>query len=169
MPPSQQPNNPYASAAGAYGNNAQKHAVDPREMEARVLLKAAQFMQDLQNEWSNAASDDIADILKYNRSIWMMFFDNAMENPDNLYPDDLRANIASLSNFIFKRETDILVNPAREKLDILININRNIAEGLMKGVKAAPITPASPAPANTASDAQTKTPPVGGGGTDTSA
>ena len=45
MPSPNQPrnNNPYASAAGAYGNNAQKTTNDPRELEARVLLKSAQF------------------------------------------------------------------------------------------------------------------------------
>ena len=142
MPPlNQQPNkNPYASAAGAYGNNAQKNASDPRELEARVLLKAAQYLQDIQTDIENISSDDLADILKYNRSIWVMFLDNVTENEGGAYPDDLRANIASLANFIFKREIDVLAKPDKKKLDVLISINRNIAEGLMKGVKTAPIT-----------------------------
>ena len=73
MQPNQSNKNPYASAAGAYGNNAQKHAGDPRELEARVLLKSAGFLTDLQADWGNHTSDDIASILKYNRSIWLMF------------------------------------------------------------------------------------------------
>ncbi len=176
MPPSQQPNNPYASAAGAYGNNAQKHAADPRELEARVLLKSAQFLQDVQNEWGNVSSDDLASILKYNRSIWVMFYDTAVENEGGIYPEDLRNNIANLSNFIFKREMEILAKPEREKLDILININRNIADGLMKGVKLAPMAPASTNPeqqdagsaSSSSQNPDTKMPPTGGG-TDTSA
>lgn len=155
MPPSQQPNNPYASAAGAYGTNAQKNATDPRELEARVLLKSAQFMQDIQNDLANVNSDDLASILKYNRSIWMMFYDTAVENEGGVYPADLRNNIANLSQFIFKRELDILAKPEKGKMDILISINRNIAEGLMKGVKAAPLAPA-PAPAASTAQA-TKT------------
>lgn len=140
MPPlNQQPNNPYASAAGAYGNNAQKNASDPRELEARVLLKSAQYLQDLQSDLENVSSEDLESILKYNRAIWVMFLDNAMENGDAAYPDNLRANIASLANFIFKREIDIMAKPEKSKLDTLISINRNIAEGLMKGAKAAPI------------------------------
>lgn len=141
MPPSQQPNNPYASAAGAYGNNAQKHATDPRELEARVLLKSAQYLQDIKNDLDDVSSDDLETVLKYNRAIWVMFLDNAISNEDSAYPDNLRANIASLANFIFKRELDIMANPEKSKLDTLININRNIAEGLMKGAKAAPIAP----------------------------
>lgn len=161
MPPSQQPNNknPYASAAGAYGNNAQKHAGDPRELEARVLLKSAQFLQDLQNDWGAQSSDDLASILKYNRSIWLMFYDTAYENADGLYPQDLRNNITNLANFVFKREVEILAKPAKEKLDILININRNIAQGLMKGAAANPLPSA----------ATSNSTPSSGGGTDTSA
>jgi flagellar protein FlaF len=140
MPPlNQQPNNPYASAAGAYGTNAQKNANDPRELEARVLLKAAQYLQDVQSDIDNISGDDLDTVLKYNRAIWVMFLDNLAQNEGDMYPDDLRSNIANLANFIFKREIDILAKPEKSKLDVLININRNIAEGLMKGVKAAPI------------------------------
>jgi len=133
-----QPPNPYATAAGAYGTNAQKHSDDPRELEARVLLKSAQIMSDLQNDWDTLSPGDIADMLKYNRTIWVMFYDNAMENAGNIYPDELRSNIANLSAFVFKRESEILANPTKEKVDILININRNIADGLLKGMRNVP-------------------------------
>lgn len=162
-------NNPYASAAGAYGTNAQKTTADPRELEARVLLKSAQFMQDLQQDWDRASGQDREDILKYNRSIWMMFYDTALENTDGAYPDDLRANILNLSNFIFKREIDILAKPEKTKLDILININRNIASGLLKGANIAKASKDEPENAAQAiGGVDTKTPPSGGG-TDTSA
>lgn len=157
--------NPYAAAAGAYGTNAQKNANDPRELEARVLLKSAQFMQDLQNEWDRTSSQDREDILKYNRSVWMMFYDTALENTEGTYPEDLRANIINLANFIFKREIDVLAKPEKSKLDILININRNIAGGLMKGSSVAKA--AQGEPETSANEADKKIPPFGG--TDTSA
>lgn len=124
-------NNPYAKAAGAYGTSAQKTATDPREVEGRVLLKAAGMLKDLQNDWDNANRDVIEATLKYNRQIWMMFYDTALENPEGNRPNDLRSNIINLANFIFKREVEIMVDPKKEKLDILININREIAAGLM--------------------------------------
>ncbi len=123
--------NPYAQAAGAYDNNAQAHTPDQRELEARVLLKSNKMLQDIINGWDNRPKDLLEDALAYNRQIWMFFYDTALENKDGGRPNDLRSNIVNLANFIFKREMDILSNPQKEKLDILININREIAAGLM--------------------------------------
>lgn len=174
----QQGNNPYASAAGAYGTNAQKTSSDPREVEGRVLLKSAQFMQDLQNNWDSMTREVLEETLKYNRSIWLMFFDTAVENTEGGRPDTLRNNIYNLAKFVFKREIDILAQPAKNKLDILIKINRDIAGGLLAGVKNVPMESAdaqtaahSPAPSSVTgaasassmpSGADAKKPPSGG-------
>lgn len=123
--------NPYAQAAGTYGTHAQKHTGNPRELEARVLLKSAKFMQDICQDWDNASREVIEETLKYNRQIWMMFYDTAMENPEGERPDDLRSNIINLANFIFKRELEILGEPKKEQFTVLVNINREIAAGLM--------------------------------------
>lgn len=126
-------NNPYAQAAGAYGDHAQKHTPDQREVEARVLLKSAKMMKDMQNDWEHVTRELLAETLQYNRQIWMMFYDTALENTEGDRPDDLRSNIINLANFIFKRELEILGDKDRtaQQLDILININREIAAGLM--------------------------------------
>lgn len=124
-------NNPYAKAAGAYDQNAQANTPDQRELEARVLLKAARMITDLQEDWDNMNDELLQATLKYNRQIWMVFYDTAIENPENNRPNDLRSNIINLANFIFKRELDVLAAPAKEKLDVLVNINREIAAGLM--------------------------------------
>ena len=128
-PPQQ--NNPYAQAAGAYDQNAQTNAPDQRELEGRVLLKSARMIQELQDNWDNANRDIIEETLKYNRQIWMMFYDTALENPEGNRPNDLRSNIINLASFIFKRELDIMADPKKEKLQVLININKEIAAGLM--------------------------------------
>lgn len=131
MPPNQPTNNPYAKAAGAYGDNAQKHTPDQRELEGRVLLKAAKMIKDLQDNWDSTNGEVIEETLKYNRQIWMMFYDAAIENPEGNRPNDLRSNIINLANFIFKREVEILSDPKPDKFDVLININKEIAAGLM--------------------------------------
>jgi len=131
MPPPNTPNNPYAHAAGAYGDHAQKHTPDQRELEARVLLKSAKMLADLQSNWEAVDSEILATTLQYNRQIWMMFYDTALENKEGDRPNNLRSNIVNLANFIFKREMDIKANPEKEKLDVLININKEIAAGLM--------------------------------------
>lgn len=129
--PSHPTNNPYAQAAGAYGDHAQKNTPDQRELEGLVLLKSARMLQDLQDNWDGANGEIIEETLKYNRQIWMMFYDTALENPEGDRPNDLRSNIINLANFIFKREVEILSNPAKEKFDVLISINKEIAAGLM--------------------------------------
>ncbi len=96
-----------------------------------MLLKAAGLLQDIQNEWDKMDIEVLGETLKYNRQIWMMFYDTAMENPEGNRPNDLRSNIINLANFIFKREIEIMSEPKKEKLDVLININREIAAGLM--------------------------------------
>lgn len=123
----------HASAASAYGQNAQQHTPDQRELEARVLLKSARLIQEMRDNWDNVTKELLEETLKYNRRLWLIFYDTAIENPegDQPRPNDLRSNIINLANFIFKREVEVLSAPAAEKLDILISINREIAAGLM--------------------------------------
>jgi flagellar protein FlaF len=132
----QQPNNPYASAAGAYSSNVQRNTPDQRELEAHVLLKSARFLEDLQKDWDNVSSEMLEETLKYNRQIWMLFYDTALENPEGSRPNDLRSNIVNLANFVFKRTVEIMSAPDKKKLDVLININREIAAGLAAQQKA---------------------------------
>lgn len=136
--PNNKQNNPYAQAAGAYDQSAQSHTPDQRELEGRVLLKAARMIKDLQDNWDSVNAELLESTLKYNRQVWMMFYDTALENPEGDRPNDLRSNIINLANFIFKRELEIMAAPEKEKLNILININKEIAAGLMsKPISAA--------------------------------
>jgi flagellar biosynthesis activator protein FlaF len=140
---SKTPSNPYAHAASTYGTHAQQHTPDQRETEARILLKAAQMFKEIQDDWDNLTKnrDAIEAALKYNRNVWMLFYDTAVDNPEGNRPRDLRSNIANLANFIFKREIDIMAEPKKEKLDILITINREIAAGLLSKPAEAPAEP----------------------------
>lgn len=131
MPSNPPQNNPYAQAANAYGDNAQRNTPDQRELEGRILLKAAKMLKDLQDDWESMSQEALETTLKYNRQIWMVFYDTALENPEGNRPNDLRSNIINLANFIFKREVEIMADPQKQKLDVLININREIAAGLM--------------------------------------
>ncbi len=130
-PSNHPPANPYSKAASTYGDHAQRNTPDQRELEARVLLKSAKMLQDLRDALDTANSDIIEETLKYNRQIWIMFYDTAIENKGDGHDNALRSNIINLANFIFKRETDILAKPKAEKFDTLISINREIAAGLM--------------------------------------
>ena len=150
MPPKNNPpNNPHAAGAGAYDNHAQAHASDPRELEARVLLKAVRRLQALQDNWGNFKPEELEETLRYNRNIWMMFVDTAVENT-NGHALEIRNNIANLGAFVCKHSLEILARPEKSKLDILININREIAAGLMtRPPAAASETPPAETPQGT--------------------
>lgn len=50
-------------------------------------------------------------------------------------PDEIRGNMLSLANFIDKHTVGALAEPSAKKLQILIDINRNIAGGLAESAK----------------------------------
>lgn len=138
-------NNPYHSAADAYSNTAV--ATDQRSLESRALLKAAQKLEILAQRLSDGEQptlEEISDTLEYNRKLWIIFVNETM-NDDHPLPQDIKNNIASLGVFIFKRTIDVLADTQPEKIRALIDINRNIASGLMKAsANAAAAAPAAP-------------------------
>lgn len=126
-------NNPYnthASAASAYDSNAKQTATDQRELEGRLLMKAANKLQEIMDDWESTSHAELDAVLTYNRKLWTVFVDDIVENKEEK-PDDLRNNIANLGMFIFKRTIEILAEPEAQKLNILIEINRDIAAGLL--------------------------------------
>ncbi len=141
-----QNNNPYAKATNAYDSHAQAHTTSQRELEGRVLLKSNRNMQKLIDNWDNISKDMLEEALTYNRQIWLLFYDTAIENKGEGHTNELRSNIVNLANFIFKREIEIMTDPKKEKLDVLININREIAAGLMVNNEknTPPSTPPTP-------------------------
>ncbi len=140
------PNNPYASASKHYDTHAKNTTGSARELEARVLIKASKQLQALQARWDTGmTAEEMNEALTYNRQIWMMFVDTALENTGEGHTLALRNNIANLGGFIFKHTIDIMAAPQKEKLDILIEINREIAGGLMQQAQSAPQAP-QPAP-----------------------
>ncbi|MDY0008505.1 MAG: flagellar biosynthesis regulator FlaF [Bdellovibrionales bacterium] len=124
--------NPYSQAADAYGNTAAE--TDQRALEGKILLKSARQLEELAKRLAAAEKiplEDIGDTIEYNRKLWMVFVNDAMNDAHPL-PQEIKNNIASLGVFVFKRSTEILVETTPEKIQVLIDINRNIAAGLMK-------------------------------------
>lgn len=53
-----------------------------------------------------------------------------MNEADCPQPQEVKKNILNLAVFVFQRTMEIAAEPEPHKLDILININMNIAKGL---------------------------------------
>lgn len=114
-------------AAAAYGKVAQT-TQSPRELEATLLLRAAMKLQTIQDDW-DARKNDLIDALDYNRKLWTVLADS-MHADDNPLPDQIKENILKLAATIFQRTYELMFEPKRERVTLLVNINRGIAAGL---------------------------------------
>ncbi|MGQ9687049.1 MAG: flagellar biosynthesis regulator FlaF [Thiobacillaceae bacterium] len=101
-----------------------------RELEASVLMRAAQLLADVQHHWHAPERNERLDhALRHNMRIWTLF-QAELTRADNPLPPELRSNLLTLSTFIDKRSFEVMADPDPAKLDILISINKNIAAGL---------------------------------------
>lgn len=103
-------------------------ALSQRELEARALLKAASKLQAIKENWEPSVLH-IEDAISHNRKVWTIFLSSAMEEECQL-PKDVRQNVIGLSRFVINQCMRILFEPDRSKLDLLIEINLNVAAGL---------------------------------------
>lgn len=140
--------NPFKNAAESYASTAS--TTDQRSLEGQILLKAARKLEELATRLQNGetvALEEVEEVLVYNRKLWQLFASD-MANDEHPLPQEIKNNIASLAVYIFKRTHEILGDTAPEKFRILIEINRNIASGLMKKPVSQPSpkkVPAAPA------------------------
>jgi len=119
----------YQNVAAAY-QAVEKETISGRETEARVLTQAAIKLQNCQQNWGEKGHEQrLEEALRYNQKIWSIF-QAELSRDDNPLPKQLASNLLKLSIFIDRRIFDTIASPSPEKLDAVININRNIAAGL---------------------------------------
>lgn len=119
----------YANQLETY-RSVQKTTMSDREIEASVLTKAAVKLKNCQDNWdATDREENLDEALRFNQLMWSIF-QGELSKPDNPMPKKIREDILSLSAFIDKRIFDIMAYPVREKLNIIININLNLAAGL---------------------------------------
>jgi flagellar protein FlaF len=116
------------SAAQAYGAVA-KQIVNPRELEADLLLKAASRLQAIHDSWDRGKSG-LDEALLYNRKLWSIFL-TSVTSSEHPLPVAVRQNVANLGLFVMNQTVSMMSNPKREHLGSLIGINRELAAGLL--------------------------------------
>ncbi|MGB9715586.1 MAG: flagellar biosynthesis regulator FlaF [Thermodesulfovibrionales bacterium] len=119
----------YAAQVESY-QKALKANMSGREIESAVLTKAALKLKECQDNWDSVDRDaKLEEALKFNQLVWSIFQGELMRE-DNPLPIELRRDILRLSAFIDKRIFEVMISPSPEKLNIIININMNLAAGL---------------------------------------
>ncbi len=114
-------------AAQTYGRTAQA-TTNPRDLEASLLIRAASKLQGHKDNYAGL-TDELRASLQFNRQLWTLFT-TSVTREDNPLPAAVRQNIANLGLFIFTQTISMIQEPAPEKLNALIAINREIAAGL---------------------------------------
>lgn len=101
-----------------------------REIEAAVLTKAAIKLKECQDNWDAPDREyKLDEALKYNQRIWSIF-QSELSRDDHEMPKKLRLDILRLAAFVDRRLFETMAFPEPEKLNIVININNNLAAGL---------------------------------------
>jgi flagellar protein FlaF len=119
----------YNQATTAY-QNISKNTISGRETEARVLTEGAKRLIEVQQNWSLPNLDERLDeALRYNQRLWSLL-QTELSQEDNPLPKKLRLDILRLSRFIDKRIYETMAFPSSKKLNIIIDINKNLAAGL---------------------------------------
>ena len=124
----------YGNSLGAY-QKVHKMTMSGREVEAEVLTKAALKLKYCQDHWDDPNRDEILDeALKFNQRIWSIF-QGELSSDNNPLPQKLRLDIIRLSTFIDRRIFETIAEPSSDKLNIIIEINNNLAAGLRRDPK----------------------------------
>jgi len=105
-----------------------RHGGSPRETEGRALLEAARRLTAAKQEPIDRNA--MLETVRLNWRLWTIFQSEA-SSPDSLLPEEIKLNVIKLCNFVDKHTVQILSDADPDKLDVLININRNIAAGLL--------------------------------------
>ena len=117
--------NPYSD----YNNMAQETLSGP-ELEAHVLTKAANKLKSCKSNWNQPNQKNmLEEALKYNQKVWT-FFQSELTTNENGLPNDVRKDLLNLSVFIDRHTINVMSFPEPDKLNVLIDINMNIASGL---------------------------------------
>lgn len=139
--------NAYQNAAKSEGYSQTPTPGAPSYSEAWALVEAARRMAAAIETYSQAedpsapnARELLREPLRLNWRLWTIFqaeLINSMDDPNSPMPVEIRTNMLTLCQFVDKHTTQALADPKPELLAMLIDLNRNIASGLLETPESA--------------------------------
>ena len=87
--------------------------------------------------------DAYASALKFNQLLWTIIQADVVDK-ENKLPPQIKANILSLSIFVDRQTIKALADTKEQHLSVLVNINKNLAEGLMARPDDPQVKPTAP-------------------------
>jgi flagellar biosynthesis activator protein FlaF len=105
--------------------NTQRITENPRETEYRLFGQVTGALISAQRD--GLTGGPLAETVDWNRRMWRALAADCLDDRNGL-PEDIRANIVSLSLFVTRYSKEVTRKGAT--LEPLININRTIMQGL---------------------------------------
>ena len=124
--------------ATTYGNPAQAGYATipqgglPQYTEAWALIEAARRMAEATA--AENAKEKMREALRLNWRLWTIF-QVELTTGESDVPEDVRMNMLTLCKYIDQHTVGAIAEPTTEKIEVLVNINRDIAGGLLDGLK----------------------------------
>lgn len=105
-----------------------------RQIEISILEMASsklrgQLPEEAEVKWSRRLDE----ALKFNQKVWDVFSADWM-SPDSQLTTELRQNLLSIAVFVKKKTFTIMATPNRAGIELLIQLNENIIDGLRAGL-----------------------------------
>ena len=104
---------------------------NPARTEAWALLEAARQL----HQTKDGPIENFRAALRKNWRLWTIF-QASLSEADCPVPMPIRRNLLGLSNFVDRQTAELLATRDAKKVDALVNINRQISEGLLEGQRA---------------------------------
>lgn len=108
-------------------------AGQPAQTEAWALLEAAKRMASAivsGPQGNKETEENMKHALRLNWRLWTIFQAELLDETCKV-PDEIRVNMLTLCQFVDKQTVKILAKPTPDAMVPLVDINRNIAAGLM--------------------------------------
>lgn len=109
-----------------------------RQIEISILeMSSSKFRSLLHDGEELKWSRQLDEALKFNQKIWDVFSADWMD-PESTLPRELRQNLLSIAVFVKKKTFTTMAKPDRQSVELLIQLNDNIIDGLRAGQGASP-------------------------------
>lgn len=110
----------------------------PTYTEAWALIEAARRMAtaaDFADQSKLSDRNKVRDAIRLNWRLWTIFQAEMTVDDQEAIPDGIRMNMLTLCKFVDQHTIETLKEPTPAKVSTLIEINRNIAAGLLDSLK----------------------------------
>lgn len=127
---------PYGKASGGYSTV--PRGGSPTHTEAWALTEAARRMAvsiaAFEEDSSKDNKNKMRDAVRLNWRLWTIFQAELTVGNSNC-PENLRIDMLTLCKYIDNHTVELLADTVPEKILPLVDINRNIASGLLEGLQ----------------------------------